>query len=216
MNLIMFDIDGTLVEPYESDSTCFERAVYDVLDIRPDTHWSNYAHVTYSGILNQIISVHRINDQQALIHSQVKKKFIEYLNGHLHRQKVKEIEGASDFIKLLKSRRDVVLSIATGGWEESAKLKLHSAGIDFSDMVMASCSDHFDRAKIMAIAESKLDHTGFASKSYFGDGFWDKKATEKLGYNFILVGNRFEYNQQIDNYKNAERVLSYVGLSNTS
>lgn len=35
VHLVMFDIDGTLVESYDFDSICFVDAVHDVLGVRP-------------------------------------------------------------------------------------------------------------------------------------------------------------------------------------
>lgn len=68
MNLVMFDIDGTLVESYDFDASCFVQAVQNVLDICIDTDWSKYVHVTDSGILDEIISTHCIGGQREQIH----------------------------------------------------------------------------------------------------------------------------------------------------
>lgn len=212
MNLVMFDIDGTLLKSYEFDTLCFERAVWDVLNISVDNDWSKYTHVTDSGILDEIITTHCIKGKRDFIHDQVKRKFIEYLSEYLSSNTVQQIEGASAFLTLLKSRNDIVLSIATGGWEETAKLKLKSAGIDCSGIAIASSSDHFERTEIMIVAESKLRDAFFTSKSYFGDASWDKKAAEKLVYNFIFVGSRIEHHQKIKDYTNVNEVLSCIGL----
>lgn len=42
MHLVLFDIDGTLVESYDFDTECFQAAIQDVLGvtIRPD--WGHY------------------------------------------------------------------------------------------------------------------------------------------------------------------------------
>jgi len=85
VHLVMFDIDGTLVESYDFDSSCFVDAVVDILGVR-------------------------IND-------------------------------------------DVALVFATGGWLESAKMKLSAAEIHFPDIPIASASDHYSRLEIMRLAE---------------------------------------------------------------
>ncbi len=52
MHLIVFDVDGTLVESDEFDGVLYAKAVRDVLDIDVDEDWSSYRHVTDSGILD--------------------------------------------------------------------------------------------------------------------------------------------------------------------
>ena len=47
----------------------------------------------------------------------------------------------------------VAISFATGGWYESAILKLESAGIKISNIPIASANDHHSRIEIMKIAE---------------------------------------------------------------
>ncbi len=212
MNLVMFDVDGTLVESYDFDSHCFEQAVSDVLNIDIDTEWSNYTNVTDSGILDEIISLHGIAGDRDAIQNNVREEFIRYLKDYLTINSTDQIVGAAHFLDLLKNRADTVLAIATGGWEETAKLKLHSAEIDYSGIAFASSSDHFERTSIMTRAKNKTGCTSFSSISYFGDGSWDRKAAEYLGYNFILVGNRTNHYQQIDDFSDSCAALTFLGL----
>ena len=68
MHLVMFDIDGTLIESSDFDTECFRAAVKDVLKIPVDT--KNYRHVTDSGILRQIIAaLHLQEDHESIIAS---------------------------------------------------------------------------------------------------------------------------------------------------
>ena len=60
MHLIVFDVDGTLVESDEFDGVLYAKAVRDVLDIDVDEDWSSYRHVTDSGILEEILDRHAV------------------------------------------------------------------------------------------------------------------------------------------------------------
>ena len=51
---------------------------------------------------------------------------------------ISEIKGASSFLSQLKNNNQVVVSIATGGWYESAVLKLQYANIDFEGIPIVS------------------------------------------------------------------------------
>lgn len=208
----MFDIDGTLVQSYEFDGKCYFEAVEKVLQTSIQSDWLKYQNVTDSGILDEIIGRMDLQTERENLHFEVKKEFIKRVKNHVRNNKVEPILGAVKFIENLKNRKDVTISIATGGWRETAILKLESAGIDFAGIPIASASDHFERVEIMKIAEQKTGLQTFETKTYFGDGEWDKKASEILGYNFVLVGNRFENSQRIDNFTFSEEALKFIGF----
>jgi beta-phosphoglucomutase-like phosphatase (HAD superfamily) len=208
----MFDIDGTLVNSSSFEDACYSKAVREVIKHPVDTDWTKYINVTDSGILHEIINKNGLDKDRDNIHREVKLAFIRNIKSHLRHTQVKEISGASTFIQLLRQRDDVVLAIATGGWEETARLKLESAGIDYSGIAFASGSDHVGRIDIMKTAEAKCLDSGFCEKSYFGDAIWDKKASQALGFNFILVGNQISHAKQILNFNNSDKVLELIGL----
>jgi hypothetical protein len=105
-----------------------------------------------------------------------------------------------------------VVSLATGGWYESAVLKLRSAGINFDGISIASSNDSSIRTEIMKIATSRTTKGNECQCTYFGDGIWDKRATEKLGYNFVLVGNKLVHKPNINNFKSQNEVMACIGL----
>ena len=107
---------------------------------------------------------------------------------------------------------NVSLSIATGGWAETAQMKLNSAGFDISGIPMASSNDHYSRKEIMKIALVKSKVSDIEKVTYFGDAEWDKRACKELNFNFVLVGNRFQHNQSISNFKLFEQACNYIGL----
>ncbi len=211
MHHVMFDIDGTLLQSYDFDSDCFVDAVKEVTGINVETNWSNYTHVTDSGILSEIIDSNTI-PQQGEIHEQVKCVFVRKIEQSIKQNPVKEIPGAASFLALLDSMDDVVVSFATGGWYESAVLKLRSAGIDFSGIPIASANDHFARTEIMIIADSRATGNRELPWTYFGDGAWDKKACEQLGINFVLVGDKVDHHQKIENFQSVDEAMTYIGL----
>lgn len=212
MHLVMFDIDGTLINSSIFEDECYLKAVQKTILVPVETDWTKYRNVTDSGILDEIIERNDLLSKRYEIHSEVKSYFISYIEAYLSQSKINEIPGAAAFIQLLRQRNDVVLSLATGGWEETAKLKLNSAGIDYSGISFASSSDHMSRTGIMKITEDRCFVNEFSSKSYFGDAIWDKKASEDLGYNFILVGNRFSHTKQLMDFINTDHALALIGL----
>jgi FMN phosphatase YigB (HAD superfamily) len=212
MHLVMFDIDGTLVNTSSFEDECYLKAIKEFIPRQINTDWSSYKNSTDSGILDEIIIENDLYIERDSIHQKVKQLFIAFVEEKLQKRQAFEIPGANKFVQLLKKREDVCLAIATGGWEETAIMKLMNAGIDFSDIAFASGSDRKSRVDIMKVAEKKCSLNIFSSKSYFGDAIWDKKASRELQYNFILVGNRFSHSKQIGNYNAIDVALSMLGL----
>lgn len=211
MKHVMFDIDGTLVESYDLDSKLFSESVYEVTETSIDTNWSRYHNVTDSGILQEFFEENSISEKHET-EEKIKEVFLEKLNRATESKPIKEIYGAKDFLVKLKSMSNVIISIATGGWYESAMLKLSSAGIDVGLIPLVSSSDYVSRIDIMRHAALKANEGAILPCTYFGDGVWDKKACELLGFNFVLVGNRTVHNQNIASFKLQSQALAYIGL----
>tara|TARA_B110000503_G_scaffold19237_1_gene28613 strand:- start:1729 stop:2352 length:624 start_codon:yes stop_codon:yes gene_type:complete len=207
----MFDIDGTLVKSYELDSKCFVESVKDVTGVIIDSDWSKYRHVTDSGILNEIMERNHIDNGQEVC-ERVKAIFLEKLQKSIANEPVEQISGAAEFIAQLASMNHVVISLATGGWYESAVLKLESAGINFSSIPLLSSSDHESRVEIMRAAVSSIKNSKDYPCTYFGDGSWDKKACDQLGFSFVLVGNKISHRKNIKDFLSFEKVLECIGI----
>ena len=210
MHHVMFDIDGTLVESYDFDSECFTSAVKEITGLELDTNWDSYKHVTDTGILNEFFKNNHIINT-SIISEKIKSTFVSKIAARLTKISIQEIPGASLFIAQLKARDDVVISFATGGWYESAVLKLASAGIDFSNIVIASSNDHYSRVEIMKIAQKRAIGNTLLGFTYFGDGNWDLKACQELGVNFVLVGDKLTHNQSINNFIVQSDAFAYIG-----
>jgi hypothetical protein len=52
-----------------------------------------------------------------------------------------------------------------------------------------------------------------ASRTYFGDTAWDKRACAELGYRFIAVGRKVEHDVRFDDFGDRDAVLACLGLA---
>jgi beta-phosphoglucomutase-like phosphatase (HAD superfamily) len=207
----MFDIDGTLIESYHLDSEIFCSSVQEVTGIELSSNWNQYHHVTDSGILQEFFKANDITNTEDT-EAKIKQVFIAGLGESVASKPIQEIPGAKSFLALLRSMENVVVSIATGAWHESAILKLRSAEIDLNSLPIASSNDYVSRTEIMKYAASKVTGGKVYPCTYFGDGSWDKQACEQLGYNFVAVGSRVKHYQNISCFSSSRKALSYVGL----
>ncbi|MBM7034790.1 HAD family hydrolase [Vibrio ulleungensis] len=211
MRHYMFDIDGTLVQSHDMDETCFLDALYHVTGIQLTPDWSHFPYVTDRGILKTFIETHAPQHQLKDLERDVKNKFIENIRTAIEISPIKPVKGAVEFINALKNRQDVSISFATGGWLETALLKLESAGFDTTDIAIASSNDHYCRTEIMKTAA--LLATGCKNNPfvYFGDGEWDVKACAQLGVKLVLVGDRTQHHISIPDFNNQTSVLALAG-----
>ena len=62
MHLVMFDIDGTLVDSAGFDSALFVEAVQHVLKVEIDRDRNTYEHVSDSGIFEEVVRRARLGE----------------------------------------------------------------------------------------------------------------------------------------------------------
>ena len=186
VHAVIFDIDGTLLESVAADDSLYRNAVFNVLgDVRLRSSLYDYEHISDSGILSQVLADNGLDDA---LFVDVKSEFMQLLRRHIDEcGPFIQIPGADDMLLRLKASDQHEIAIATGGWRESAELKLRSAGIFHDDVPLATSNDAPERTAIMEIA---LDHIGgdFETITYYGDGTWDEAACRELGWRFVPVG----------------------------
>jgi len=213
----MFDIDGTLVDSMRVDSHLYARAVRETLgdNVYIDETWRPYVHVTDSGILDEILVQHRFEEPLDELRSAVKRRFIELVRGHLDAgtSVLREIRGATALLQELRARPNVRVAIATGGWAETAVMKLAAIGVSLDGIGFASSSDAQQRTKIMELAaERALRGVVPKTRTYLGDGAWDQRASAELGFRFIAIGRALEHEPRFDDYMDRDAVLASLAV----
>ena len=195
MNLVMFDIDGTLTATTGVDAQCFVQAVNDLFNIKDvDTDLTSYKNVTDQGIAAEIIqrNTGRVATEKQL--TGLKRHFVKLLREEAFSNPTLfyPVEGAGEILEELARHRDMEISLATGGWKESALLKLEAAGLDTKNLPMATSSDALSREEIMILSEERAQKAyninSFDSVVYVGDGVWDVRSAHSVGYHFLGVG----------------------------
>jgi len=188
MNAVIFDIDGTLLQSASVDDDLYKmavRAVFGHVQFRPSL--SDYDFVTDSGILSQVLRDNAIPVEPDQT-SSIKSAFVASLKQHIRENGAfPEVSGAKRYFEALCHSKDHAVAIATGGWRESAELKLRAAQFSLDGVPIATSDTEFDRSRIMLTALSALE-ASFDSITYYGDGTWDRDACLELGWNFIPVG----------------------------
>jgi phosphoglycolate phosphatase-like HAD superfamily hydrolase len=195
MHLIMFDLDGTLLKSTTLDIHCFAGALSSVLGIENfDSDWTDFKYVTDEAIVSEIVARQLKRPATPKEKNALRTKVLQLLQSQTRTnpENFAPIPGALDLFTLLQQSRTCAVAIATGCWQESALLKLSTAGFETADLPIASADDSHRREDIMRTAYTRaLDLWGereFETVTYVGDGVWDLNASRKLGYHFIGIG----------------------------
>ena len=124
-----------------------------------------------------------------------------------------EVPGARAFVDWLAARPDVAVGIATGGWKETAAMKLQAVGLDPETLNLASGSDAESRVEIMRVAaERTLAGRSADGKTYFGNRPWDREASRELDWRFIGIGSDVEHTTRFDDFMEPEIMMKALDL----
>jgi beta-phosphoglucomutase-like phosphatase (HAD superfamily) len=186
---IIFDIDGTLLRSSGDDDRLYRLAVQSVLgDVIFRDNLHQYEHVSDSGILTQIFQDNGVVPDDDRFNA-VKSEFIRLTQIFIEEHgSFPEVPGAKSFLQRIDQSTDHRFAIATGGWRESARMKLFAANLPFENVPLATSDDAVGRTDIMLHALHSLGGA-FDSITYYGDGEWDRAASEQLDWGFVGVGD---------------------------
>ncbi len=189
-NLVIFDVDGTLVDAHPVDNDSFDHAFNKCTGFALTAEmWMTFEEVTAKAIVHQALGPNRadLKDVELL----VRDLFLDGLRTH-HLEKGDGINltpGAQAMWSSLRTKPEYRVAIATGCWHETAHFKLGVAGLDIAGVPFACASDRYSRADIIALAAERAG-IPVEQAVYVGDGVWDLKAARKLGIPFIGVGRK--------------------------
>lgn len=218
MDLVIFDIDGTLIHSHREEFDCFEEALKRTMGIsKISKDLRDYEHVTDRGIVNEI--VYRAFNRPATEEEQsaIEESFIMLFQENLSSNPPTPIPGVRGLFNELAEDKDLALAIATGCYFRSAVLKFTHANLPFHHLPISSSNDSTIRTNIMQTAHQRAQKTygieDFDSITYIGDGPWDIAAVKKLNWNFIGISSNFS--EEHLRALGAQRIIKDYSCSNT-
>ena len=162
MRLVLFDIDGTLLNSGGLGRGSMQRALGMVFG-SPGNPAYRYDGKTDKQIVRDVMRLEGHSDEH--IDSRMEKLIELYLEGLRTGAKsgkfnVRPLEGVVELLDALEAREDVVLGLLTGNVEPGARTKLTAAGINPDRFrVNAFGSDHEHRPELPAIAQRRASET---------------------------------------------------------
>jgi phosphoglycolate phosphatase-like HAD superfamily hydrolase len=152
--LLLFDIDGTLIQSGGAGIEALKRALKERFQIEDDLLDIEFAGMTDSGIVLNILKKHKISstpeNSTAFLDS-----YVHFLSEELPRRKGKLLPGVLKLLERLKARKHVVLGLLTGNVSRGAQLKLEHYGVWHLFEFGAFADDHHDRNELGAFARAR-------------------------------------------------------------
>jgi len=194
LNFVIFDIDGTLIEPSTVGGACFIQTYQDVLSLTiQETNWNKYKDVTDSGITLQIF--HDVYKREP-----TDKELEDIKNRHLKLLKeaikndhtlIKEVKGAINVFEELKNKQDWIVGIATGSWKDSGLAKLEALSLDMNDIPYSHAEVFLTKQEmvqdLIGNVKNEKDLKEFNKVVYVGDREYDYRTAQVLNIDFVGI-----------------------------
>lgn len=231
MKLVLFDIDGTLLNTGTFGVKSLQNAVknitgktpeYDVKELIGVSDKKNFTYMYYCAA-GKIPTAKQLDA--------VKEEYIRLLPSELSAlkksKKYKAASGVEKFIKELQKYKDVKLALATGNIEEASKIKLAPAGLDKYFITGGFGWDGIKRPDILKAAvkrASKVFKHKFTPEEVFviGDTHLDIVAAKANGYHSAVIKEagladkekllRAAAEVEADSFKDIELLLVWLDL----
>ncbi|RMG01963.1 MAG: HAD family hydrolase [Nitrospirae bacterium] len=158
MKVLLFDIDGTLLDSGGAGTRSLNIAFKEVVGIENAFHGFSMAGKTDLQIIKEGLSMHGFSDDEALVDA-IMRSYIKHLERLIKSSPKRLKPGVTDLLETL-SEDSVTLGLLTGNIEQGAYIKLGSFSIDHYFKTGAFGSDHEDRNRLLPIAMARFREMG--------------------------------------------------------
>lgn len=186
--LLIFDIDGTLIDSVSGYHEVIINAMTDLGIELIDTNFNALKHHTDSYALKYNYENFFDNELPTVLLNDFEKRIVFYLK---KQPKTIPIKGVNKVLTQLKNS-EYAFAFATGSLPESAILKMNAAGLEMDEKVLSTSKTSFSREGFVSEAVEKAktyyNVANFEQIISVGDGIWDLKTAQNLNLEFIGIG----------------------------
>jgi phosphoglycolate phosphatase-like HAD superfamily hydrolase len=153
--LILFDIDGTLMDTGGAGARSLNIAFRDVFSIENAFSGITMAGKTDVQIIKEAFAVHKIPGDNGALPSLL-SRYVMSLKGEIEKSRKHLKPGVLDILKRFRETACFHLGLLTGNIEEGARIKLESFGLNDYFEAGAFGSDDEDRNRLLPVAVRKF------------------------------------------------------------
>jgi len=194
-SLILFDIDGTLIDAGGAGRRAMERAFAAVFEVPQlgDTSTVRFAGMTDHDILDGLADVAAVDPQRVdARRERFVAAYLDELRGEMNKpdRRRREIPGATRLLQQLRAREGVFLGLVTGNMEQGARVKLEPYGLNGFFREGGFGSDHRDRTVLARLARQKVERAAgreFVTSNVTLVGDTDRDVTSARANGFRAV-----------------------------
>ncbi|HEV7515961.1 MAG TPA: HAD family hydrolase [Thermoanaerobaculia bacterium] len=151
--LILFDIDGTLLDCGPKVRVLFEAAMVEAFGTAGLLQTVDFAGKTDPGIVLEALTPAGLSGEAVAAGlPSMKSSYLTRLAAALDRQGMRLLPGVEEVLTRLARRSDVVLALLTGNWEPGARIKLSPFGLNAYFPFGAFGCDGIERAELPPFA----------------------------------------------------------------
>ena len=155
MRLVLFDIDGTLIDSGGAGVRSLDLALKDLFSIENGFHGISMAGKTDTQIIKEGIMKHGISADGTI--DAVIKAYLNYLRREINNDRKHVKPGIYEVLEELKPLQDLGLGLLTGNIEEGARIKLEPFRLNEYFPAGAFGSDDEDRNNLLPIAVKRFE-----------------------------------------------------------
>ncbi len=155
MRLILFDIDGTLIDSGGAGTRSLNLAFKKVFSIENAFHDISMAGKTDTQIMKEGLMKHNISTDGNL--GTVIDNYLKHLRKEINNDRKRVKPGIYEILEKLNLMRDAALGLLTGNIEPGARIKLEPFNLNRYFPAGAFGSDNEDRNRLLPIAVKRFE-----------------------------------------------------------
>jgi phosphoglycolate phosphatase-like HAD superfamily hydrolase len=153
MKLILFDIDGKLIDSGKQPRHAFAEALTEVFGEAGEVLTYEFSGKTDPGIILDLLTMAGRSREDVLASLPVARDaYLDRLEAMLHRDAMRILPGLPALLDTLAARDDIALGLLTGNFERGARIKLSRVALDGYFPFGSFGDDQFDRNDLPPVA----------------------------------------------------------------